>query len=62
MDILSSRMISLKTKIQIMHSFFLFQKNCLEGKIYPTKAIKIRRRKIEEKNTPRAKYVRLKGL
>lgn len=50
MDILSSRMISLKTKIQIMHvSFFLFQKNYFKGKIYLPKAIKMRRKEIEEK-------------
>lgn len=63
MDILSSRIISLKTKIQIMHvSFFLFQKNYFTGKIYLPKAIKMRRKEIEEKNTPRAKHVRLKEL
>lgn len=45
-----------------MSPFFLFLKNYFEGKTYLPKAIKMRRRKIEEKNTPRAKYVRLKEL
>lgn len=64
MNILFSRMISLKTKIKIMQVIFLFQKNHFEGKIYLPKAIKMRRRrrKIEKNNTPRARYVRLKEL
>lgn len=45
-----------------MSPFFLFRKNYFEGKTYLPKAIKMRRRKIEEKNTPRAKNVRLKEL
>lgn len=45
-----------------MQVFFLFQKNHFEGKIYLPKAIKMRRRQTGKKNTPRAKYVRLKEL